>query len=192
MILSVTTNVSHCLSSLWPEINYRMRHRISISRDFSWADNILPTCPELEWLEMAQSSISVTTQDVEREGLSSTTDRQWPNKQVLSMQVIHSSFPLTGQIDMDTIEEHVDLGINESGIAAIAVKVTAERILPVDQEKNLWRKSSVTVTRTIEIDLMRCEETRVLYEKILKGRDLTHLRVTPAIPVCSVLFSCIK
>lgn len=63
----------------------------------------------------------------------------------------------------------MDLGINESGIAAIAVKVTAERILPVDIDKQLWRKSSVTVTRTIEIDLMRCEETRQLYEKILKG-----------------------
>lgn len=70
---------------------------------------------------------------------------------------------------MDTIEEHVDLGINENGIAAIAVKVTAERILPVDVDNNLWRRSSVTVTRTIEIDLMRCEETRLLYEKILKG-----------------------
>lgn len=70
---------------------------------------------------------------------------------------------------MDTIEEHVDLGINENGIAAIAVKVTAERILPVDVDNNLWRRSSVTVTRTIEIDLMRCEETRQLYERILKG-----------------------
>ena len=76
---------------------------------------------------------------------------------------------LAGQIDMDTVEEHVDLGINENGIAAIAVKVTAERILPVDVDKNLWRKSSVTVTRTIEIDLMRCDETRQLYEKILEG-----------------------
>ena len=73
---------------------------------------------------------------------------------------------------MDTVEEHVDLGINENGVAAIAVKVTAERILPVDVDNNLWRKSSVTVTRTIEIDLMRCEETRRLYERILDGKSL--------------------
>ncbi|XP_067944912.1 uncharacterized protein [Watersipora subatra] len=82
-----------------------------------------------------------------------------------------------GQIDLDTIEEHVDLGISASGVAAIAVKVTAERILPVDVDQQLWRRSSVTVTRTIEIDLMRCEETRRLYDKILKAsRSLLNQR----------------
>ncbi|KAL4229947.1 hypothetical protein ACF0H5_010338 [Mactra antiquata] len=69
--------------------------------------------------------------------------------------------------DFDTVGEKVDLMI-KGGKAFITVKVTAERITPVDIEFNVWRKNQAIVTRTIEVDLLATEKRRRLYYKVME------------------------
>ena len=74
---------------------------------------------------------------------------------------------VSGTNDFDTVGEKVDLLLKE-GKAYITVKVTAERITPIDLEFNVWRKNQATVTRTIEVDLLATEKRRRLYYKVME------------------------
>lgn len=69
--------------------------------------------------------------------------------------------------NFDTVGEKVDL-LLKHGKAYITVKVTAERITPVDLEFNVWRKNQAIVTRTIEVDLLATEHRRRLYYKVME------------------------
>ena len=55
-------------------------------------------------------------------------------------------------LNFDTVSEKVDLGL-EGGNAVISVKVRCERIVPIRGAADMFKKSSVIVTRIIEIDL---------------------------------------
>ena len=46
-------------------------------------------------------------------------------------------------------------------------QVIAERIIPVDYEFNVWRKSQAIVTRQIEVDLLANEQRRRLYHNLM-------------------------
>ncbi|XP_052278050.1 uncharacterized protein LOC127876687 [Dreissena polymorpha] len=70
--------------------------------------------------------------------------------------------------NFDTVGEKVDLLLKD-GKAYITVKVTAERVTPVDLEFNVWRKNQAIVTRTIEVDLLATEERRRLYYKVMES-----------------------
>ena len=68
-------------------------------------------------------------------------------------------------LNFDTISEKVDLGMKD-GAAQVAVKVRCERVVPIRGVSDMFKKSSVIVTRLIEIDLLVTEERRKLYEYI--------------------------
>lgn len=48
-------------------------------------------------------------------------------------------------------------------------QVIAERIVPVDYEFNVWRKSQAIVTRQIEIDLLANDQRRRLYAHVMES-----------------------
>ncbi|ELT93459.1 hypothetical protein CAPTEDRAFT_220792 [Capitella teleta] len=73
-----------------------------------------------------------------------------------------------GLLNFDTVSEKVDLGLVD-GKAQVAVKVRCERIVPIRGVDDLFKKSSVIVTRLIEIDLQATAERRRLYQHIMKG-----------------------
>ena len=77
-----------------------------------------------------------------------------------------SSVRQPGTNNFDSVGEKVDLLIKE-GKAFITVKVTAERITPVDLEFNVWRKNQAIVTRVIEVDLLATEQRRRLYYEVM-------------------------
>ncbi|KAK3091091.1 hypothetical protein FSP39_017054 [Pinctada imbricata] len=72
----------------------------------------------------------------------------------------------TGTSNFDSVDENVDL-VMKDGKAFITIKVTAERISPIDLEFNVWRKSQAIVTRVIEIDFFANEQRRRLYENVM-------------------------
>lgn len=82
-----------------------------------------------------------------------------------------SSNKTVGTSDFDTVAEKVDLMV-KNGKAFIIVKVTAERITPVDREFNIWRKNQAIVTRTIEVDLLATEHRRRFYYQIMEEPDI--------------------
>lgn len=67
----------------------------------------------------------------------------------------------------DSVHENVELVLKE-GKAIVIIKVIAERIVPIDYEFNVWRKSQAIVTRNIEIDLLANEQRRRLYEHLME------------------------
>lgn len=69
--------------------------------------------------------------------------------------------------NFDSVSENVYLTMKE-GKAYITIRVTAERILPIDLEFNVWRKSAAIVTREIEIDLSATEQRRRLYHSVME------------------------
>ena len=71
-----------------------------------------------------------------------------------------------GTSNFDSVDENVDL-VMKNGKAFITIKVTAERISPIDLEFNVWRKSQAIVTRVIEIDFSATEQRRMLYENVM-------------------------
>jgi len=70
-------------------------------------------------------------------------------------------------LNFDTVSEKVDLGLKE-GKAEVTVKVRCERIVPIRGVEDMFKKSSVIVTRLIEIDLFATEERRRLWENIVR------------------------
>lgn len=68
-------------------------------------------------------------------------------------------------LNFDTISEKVDLGMND-GTAQVSVKVRCERIVPILGVQDMFKKSSVIVTRVIHIDLLATTERRQLYDHI--------------------------
>lgn len=71
-----------------------------------------------------------------------------------------------GMLNLDIVSEKVDLGLID-GIAQVGVKVRCERIVPIRGVEDMFKKSSVIVTRLIEIDLTSTEERRRLYDNIM-------------------------
>ncbi|KAK3599210.1 hypothetical protein CHS0354_012816 [Potamilus streckersoni] len=75
--------------------------------------------------------------------------------------------------NFDTVGEKVDLML-KGGKAYITVKVTAERIVPIDLEFNVWRKNQAIVTRVTEIDLLATEQRRRVYHQVMGSSDGGH------------------
>lgn len=74
----------------------------------------------------------------------------------------------SGMLNFDTISEKVDIGLQD-GVAQLAVKVRCERIVPIRGIEDMFKKSSVIVTRLIEIDLGVTEERKRLYDNVMRG-----------------------
>ncbi len=74
--------------------------------------------------------------------------------------------PDGGLLNFDTISEKVDIGI-VNGKAQLAVRVRCERVVPIRGVDDMFKKSSVIVTRLIEIDLEVTEERRELLQNIM-------------------------
>ena len=70
--------------------------------------------------------------------------------------------------NFDAVNENVGLTLRD-GKAFVTIKVVAERIVPIDYEFNVWRKSSAIVTRQIEIDLLANEQRRRLYHHVMEN-----------------------
>ena len=68
-------------------------------------------------------------------------------------------------LNFDTVSEKVDLGMKD-GTAQVSVKVRCERVVPILGVQDMFKKSSVIVTRLIEIDLMATSERQRLYDHI--------------------------
>ena len=68
-------------------------------------------------------------------------------------------------LNFDTVSEKVDLGMKD-GTAQVSVKVRCERVVPILGVRDMFKKSSVIVTRLIEIDLLATSERQRLYEHI--------------------------
>ena len=75
-----------------------------------------------------------------------------------------------GLLNFDTISEKVDLGILD-GKAQLAVKVRCERVVPIRGVEDMFKKSSVIVTRLIQIDMEATEERQRLYSRIMRGSN---------------------
>ncbi len=58
------------------------------------------------------------------------------------------------------------------GKAQLAVKVRCERVVPIRGVDDMFKKSSVIVTRLIQIDLEVTEERQRLYHRIMRGMFL--------------------
>ena len=79
-------------------------------------------------------------------------------------------------LNFDTVSEKVDLGMRD-GVAQVAVKVRCERVVPILGVHDMFKKSSVIVTRLIEIDLMATQERQRLYEHIQRKSEAHSKRV---------------
>ena len=79
-------------------------------------------------------------------------------------------------LNFDTVSEKVDLGMRD-GTAQVAVKVRCERVVPILGVNDMFKKSSVIVTRLIEIDLMATDERQRLYEHIQRKSQAHTSRV---------------
>ena len=75
-----------------------------------------------------------------------------------------------GLLNFDTISEKVDLGVLD-GKAQLAVKVRCERVVPIRGVEDMFKKSSVIVTRLIQIDMEATEERQRLYSRIMRGSN---------------------
>ena len=84
-----------------------------------------------------------------------------------------------GLLNFDTVSEKVDLGVKD-GKAQLAVKVRCERIVPIKGDSDIFKKSSVIVTRLIQIDLEATEETRSLYQHIMMNGNQGMIEAGPS------------
>ena len=84
-----------------------------------------------------------------------------------------------GLLNFDTVSEKVDLGVKD-GKAQLAVKVRCERIVPIKGVEDIFKKSSVIVTRLIQIDLDATDETRSLYEHIMRNNNQGMIEAAPS------------
>ena len=73
----------------------------------------------------------------------------------------------SGLLNFDTVGEKVNIGVNK-GLGQIEVKVRCERIVPMLGNPDMWKKTSVIVTRVIDIDLGSDERRAALNDRILK------------------------
>ncbi|CAD5113223.1 DgyrCDS2405 [Dimorphilus gyrociliatus] len=71
-------------------------------------------------------------------------------------------------LNFDTVSEKVDLCL-QKGTAKLQVKVRCERVVPIDGKNNLYKKSSIIVTREIDIDLEVTGRRRNLLERIKRA-----------------------
>ena len=84
-----------------------------------------------------------------------------------------------GLLNFDTISEKVDLGVAE-GKAQLAVKVRCERVVPIRGVEDMFKKSSVIVTRLIEVDLQVTEERRQLLGSIMRASHRPAIEAGPS------------
>jgi len=73
-----------------------------------------------------------------------------------------------GLLNFDTVSEKVELGIVQ-GKAQLTVKVRCERVVPIRGVDDMFKKSSVIVTRLIDIDMEATRERRHLLDNIMSG-----------------------
>lgn len=78
--------------------------------------------------------------------------------------------------DYDKVDEKVELELKDEGAVLIA-KVRSEKITPILGTKDMWKRSSVIVTRRIQVNLSSTPHRRQLYDLIAErakmgGRDV--------------------
>lgn len=94
----------------------------------------------------------------------------------------NGSVPL---LNFDTVSESVNLSLKDgisklqvntihfyqpcSSFSFFKVKVKCERVIPINEKKNYYKKSSIIVTRQIDIDLEVTKRRKGLLEKIRKA-----------------------
>ncbi|CAD5123807.1 DgyrCDS12118 [Dimorphilus gyrociliatus] len=71
-------------------------------------------------------------------------------------------------LNYDTVSEKVDLCLRD-GVAELQVKVRCERVVPIRGSDDMFKKSSVIVTRQIDVDLEATAERRRLLKKVLRA-----------------------
>ncbi|CAD5124642.1 DgyrCDS12909 [Dimorphilus gyrociliatus] len=101
-------------------------------------------------------------------GAPSTSIKQSINVEREEEEITGSVSSFDPLLNFDTVSEKVDLCF-ENGIAKLQVKVRCERVVPIEGSENLFKKSSVIVTRLIDIDLEVTPERRKLLETILSS-----------------------
>lgn len=58
----------------------------------------------------------------------------------------------------------------EDGLAHLVVKVTFERLVPIHGSAQMYKKSSITVSRIIDVDLTVTGERRRIYDQVMENR----------------------
>lgn len=130
----------------------------------------LKSAPNKKKQNLSQMLLSKLAQ-IDSKDITQHIDVQHNNEEIYGdIKFIHADGSKTEAMDttnFDSVSEHIDLMLKE-GKALITIKVTAERIIPIDFEFNVWRKSQAIVTRNIEIDLKANDQRRRLYEHVME------------------------
>ena len=58
-----------------------------------------------------------------------------------------------------------------NGLAQVRVKIQCEKIVPVRGSADIFKRSSVVITRIVEVDLTVTEDRRQLYQRIMELRQ---------------------
>jgi hypothetical protein len=74
--------------------------------------------------------------------------------------------------DYDTVSEQVELNVTDNGLAVITARVRCERTVPIRGSADMFKKSSVIVTKRIEVDLTVSSQRRTLWS-VIKGTTTT-------------------
>ncbi|XP_059168082.1 uncharacterized protein LOC131950062 [Physella acuta] len=110
--------------------------------------------------------------NVDSKDIRQTIDVEHHNEEIIGdIDFIHADGQRTGSrhtSNFDSVNEKVELTLTQ-GKAYVIIKVIAERIVPVDYEFNVWRKSQAIVTRQIEIDLLANDQRRRLYKHVMES-----------------------
>ncbi|XP_064607872.1 uncharacterized protein LOC135472338 isoform X2 [Liolophura sinensis] len=130
----------------------------------------LKSAPNKKKQNLSQMLLSKLAQ-IDSKDITQHIDVQHNNEEIYGdIKFIHADGSKSEAMDttnFDSVSEHIDLMLKE-GKALITIKVTAERIIPIDFEFNVWRKSQAIVTRNIEIDLKANDQRRRLYEHVME------------------------
>ena len=76
--------------------------------------------------------------------------------------------------DYDTVSEQVDVEMTEDGTTAVmSANVRCERTVPIRGSDAMFKRSSVIVTKRVEVDLTVTPERRQLRELIVRRRGFS-------------------
>lgn len=92
------------------------------------------------------------------------TEEELTKEMMEALQV--NGDPSKGVTNVEVVEERLDVELS-NGLAQVKVIVYCERIVPNRLSGQSYRKSSVTVTRTTEVDMLATPERRRIYERVV-------------------------
>lgn len=108
------------------------------------------------------------------------TDEELTKEMMEALKV--SGDPSKGVTNVDVVEERLDVELS-NGLAQVKVTIHCERIVPNRMSGESYRKSTVTVTRTTEVDMLVTPERRRIYERVVDryGRSEEEMSRTKAL-----------